>query len=126
MEQESDGDTRCNRRARYIHQRIGTRTRGLVTKRTSQDHPNYSIVEISQNIEKNPGDLRRLAVTQTPVENHQLTLVWKTLKRVNDDNNNGKKNNYTNILSDKQRKILMRRPGHDYREETLNENMNLF
>ena len=26
------------------------------------------------------GDLRRLAVTQTPVKNHQLTLMWKTLK----------------------------------------------
>ena len=25
--------------------------------------------------EKNPGDLMRLAVTQTPVEDHQLTLV---------------------------------------------------
>ena len=26
------------------------------------------------------GDLRRLAVTQTPVKNHQQTLMWKTLK----------------------------------------------
>ena len=25
-------------------------------------------------------DLRRLTVTQTPVEDHQLMLVWKTLK----------------------------------------------
>ena len=30
--------------------------------------------------EKSPGDLRRLDVTQTPVKNHQLTLMWKTLK----------------------------------------------
>ena len=30
-----------------------------------------------QNAEKNPGDLRKLAVSQTPVENIQLTLVWK-------------------------------------------------
>ena len=30
---------------------------------------------------KSPGDVRRHAVTQTPVENHQLTLVWKILKR---------------------------------------------
>ena len=28
---------------------------------------NYSIIEIGQNTEKSPGDLRRLAVTQTPV-----------------------------------------------------------
>ena len=27
------------------------------------------------NTEKSPGDLRRLAVTQTPVKNHQLTLM---------------------------------------------------
>ena len=27
-----------------------------------------------------PGDLRRLAVTQTPVKDHQLTLMRKTLK----------------------------------------------
>ena len=27
-----------------------------------------------------PGDLRKLAVTQTPVKDHQLTLMRKTLK----------------------------------------------
>ena len=46
------------------HQRIGTGTGGLRNKRTSRDHPNYRIVEIGQNIEKSPGDSRRLAVTQ--------------------------------------------------------------
>ena len=50
----------------------GTKAGGLGNKRTSGDHSNYSIVEIRQNTEKSPGDLRRLAVTQTPVENHQL------------------------------------------------------
>ena len=38
------------------------------------DHPNYSIVEIDQNTKKSAEDLTRL-VTQTPLENHQLTLV---------------------------------------------------
>ena len=57
------------------HQRIGTGTGRLGNKRTSGDHPNYRIVEIGQNTKKSPGDLRRLAVTQTPVESHQLTLV---------------------------------------------------
>ena len=42
---------------------------------TIQDHPNYNIVTISQNTEKSSGDLRRLAVTQTPVKDHQLMLV---------------------------------------------------
>ena len=51
-----------------------------INKRTSGDHPNYNIINISQNTEKSPGDLKRLAVTQTPVRNHRLTLVWKTRK----------------------------------------------
>ena len=65
---------------------LGTVTKGLVQgledlkKRTSGDHSNYSLVEIGQNTEKSPEDFKRLAVTQTPVENHQLTQVWKTLK----------------------------------------------
>ena len=33
----------------------------------SGDHPNYSIIENGQNT-KSPGDLRRLAVAQTPVQ----------------------------------------------------------
>ena len=38
-----------------------------------------SIAEDGQNTETSPGDLRRLAVIQTPVKNHQLILMWKTL-----------------------------------------------
>ena len=45
--------------------------------RTSGDHPNDSIIENGQNTEKNPGDMRRLAVTQTQVKNHQLALCEK-------------------------------------------------
>ena len=65
MEHESDGDTYSNWYARYSHQTIGTGTRGLKIKRTSGDHSNDSIVDVGQNTENNPGDLRRLAVTQT-------------------------------------------------------------
>ena len=75
MEHESYGDTNCNCHAWYSHQRIGTGTGGLGNNRTCGDHPNYSIVEIGQNTEKSPGDLRRVAITQTPLKNHQLTLV---------------------------------------------------
>ena len=63
-----------------LTKRMGTRTGGLGNKRTSGDYPNYSIIENGQNTEKSPGDLRRLAVTQTPVKNHQLTLMRKTLE----------------------------------------------
>ena len=72
---ECDDDTNCNWCSWYSHQRIGKRTGGPGNKRTSEDHPNVSIIKISQTTKKNPGDLRRLAVTQTPVRNHQLTLV---------------------------------------------------
>ena len=41
----------------------------------SGDHPNNSIIKNGQNTEKIPGDLKRLAVTQTPVKIHQLTLM---------------------------------------------------
>ena len=37
--------------------------------------PNDSIAKNGQNPETSPGDLRRLAVTQTPVKNYQLTLM---------------------------------------------------
>ena len=77
MEHESNGDTSCNLRARYNHQMIDP---GIGNKRVSWDHPNYNIIEIGLNTEKSLGHLKRHAVTQTPVENHQLMLVWKTLK----------------------------------------------
>ena len=54
---------------------IGTRNEELRNKRTSGDHSNYCITEIGENTEKSPGDLRRLAVMQTPVKNYRLTLV---------------------------------------------------
>ena len=62
------------------HQRTNKGTGVLEYKRMSGDHPNYCIIEISQNTVKSSGDLRRHAVTQTPVKDHQLMLMWKTLK----------------------------------------------
>ena len=47
---------------------------------TNRDHPDDNIIKIDQNTEKSPGHLRRFAITQTPVKDHQLTLVGKTLK----------------------------------------------
>ena len=63
---------------------FGTITKGLLkgfgSWLTGRDYPNDSIDENGQNPETSAGDLRRLAVTQTPVKNHQLTLMGKTLK----------------------------------------------
>ena len=80
MEHENDADTNYNWYPLYSYQRISTRPGGLGNKRTIGDHPNDSIIKIGYNTEKSPGDSRRIAVTQTPVEDHQLTLVWKFSK----------------------------------------------
>ena len=37
-----------------------------------------TIAEIGQNTEESSGELKRLAVTQTAMKDHKLTLVWKT------------------------------------------------
>ena len=50
-----------------------------------EDHPNYYIVEIGEKTEKSPGDLRKLAVTQTSVRNNRPTFEWKTLKVLNNN-----------------------------------------
>ena len=36
---------------------------------------NYRIIENGQNTEKSPEDLRRLAITQSPVKDHQMSLM---------------------------------------------------
>ena len=74
VEHASEDDTNCNWCSSYNHPRIGIATRGIGNMWASRDHPNYSIIEISQNTKKNFGDLKKL-VTQTPVKNHRLTLV---------------------------------------------------
>ena len=75
MEHESDGDTNCNWCTWNNPQKIGKEVGRLGNKRTNGDNPNFSIVEIGQNTEKRPGDLRRLVFTKGLVEDHQLTLV---------------------------------------------------
>ena len=50
-------------------------TRGPRNKRTSGDNLHNRIAEIGQNTEKSPGNLRRIVVTQTPVKDHQPTLM---------------------------------------------------
>ena len=59
----------------YRHQRIIKGTVELGDRWTSGDFPNYNIIENGKNTEKSPGDLKRLAITQTPVKDHQLKLM---------------------------------------------------
>ena len=63
---------------RSVSSRIWTR----VAVSNSYDDNHYTIIKINQNTEKSPRDPTRIAVTKRPVRNHQLTLVWKTLKIV--------------------------------------------
>ena len=49
--------------------------KGLEELEISGDHSGYIFIKIYQNTEKSHGDLRILAVIQTPVKNHQLTLM---------------------------------------------------
>ena len=80
LEHVGDNYTNCNWCFWYSKLRTIKGPGGLVSWQTCGDHPNDSIIENGQNTEKSPGDLRKLAVTQTPVKDHQLTLLWKTLK----------------------------------------------
>ena len=41
-------------------------TERIENKRKNRAHPDYNNIEIDQNSEKSPGDLRRLAVTRVP------------------------------------------------------------
>ena len=81
MEHERNSVANCNWCTWNNPQKTSKETEQLESKRTSGDHPS-NIIKIGQNTEKSPEDLRRLAVTQTPVRNHLLTLVRKTPKRV--------------------------------------------
>ena len=75
MEHEGDSLSICGWCTWDNTQGISKGTRRLGNKRTSRDHPDYSIIKIGQNTEKSPGDSRRHRVIQTPVTNHQLTLL---------------------------------------------------
>ena len=90
MEHESNDCTNCDWCVRPNNERIIKRPGRLGSWRTGRDYPNDSIAKNGQNPETSPGDLRRLDITQTPVKNHQLTLIWKNSKGVNnnDYNNN--------------------------------------
>ena len=68
---------------------FGTVTKGLLKGlggwRTSGDRPNDSIIKNGQNTEKSPGDLRRLAVTQTLVKKPSANADVKNSKGVNNN-----------------------------------------
>ena len=48
----------------------------------NRDHPDHSTVKICLNTEESPGDLKRLAVTQTPVKKKWDKTGLKNSQRV--------------------------------------------
>ena len=64
----------------YSYQRIIKGHKEFGRGRRSGDHANYKIIENGQITEKSPGDLKRLAVTQTSEKYYQIKLMWKTRK----------------------------------------------
>ena len=87
MEHEGDDYTNSDWRFWYSNYRTIYGTGGLGSWRMSGDHPNYSIVENYQNTEKSPGDLRRVAVDQTPCERPSANIDVKNSNGINDNNN---------------------------------------
>ena len=75
VEHKHNGDTNSNWFAWNGSQRLGMVIGRVGNGRTNRDHPNYSITKISQNTKKSPQDLKKFAVTQTPLKVHQLMLV---------------------------------------------------
>ena len=79
MEHIGDSDTNSNWCTWNNPQRIDKGTGRLENKRTSGDCPDYSIFKIGQNTEKSSKDLK-LAVIQTPVKNHRLSVIIRESK----------------------------------------------
>ena len=61
MEHESQGHCKCCWRSRNGHQQPGEGIGRIGNQLENRNHPDFSIAEISQNTEKSPGDLRKLA-----------------------------------------------------------------
>ena len=74
-EYEGNNYTNCDWCFWHGNKRVIKGPGGFVSWWSSGEHANNSIIENGQNTEKSPGDLRRLAVSQSPVKDHQLTLM---------------------------------------------------
>ena len=77
---ENDQRDNCNWHAWNDPMGLGKGAERVGNQRTNRGYSDHSIGKISQNTENSLGDLRRIAVTQTTVKDHQLMLVGKTHK----------------------------------------------
>ena len=79
---------------------IGREAGGLGNKRTSGNNLNYTIVKTGLNTEMIPGNLKRLAVTQTQGEYYQLTIFTNPSARAGYDTRSIFKRSLTGLNSD--------------------------
>ena len=70
-----DGGAYCSWCSWSASQSLGEGTGGTGNQWKNQNHSDYSNIEISKNTEESPGELRRLAITLIPMNDHQQTLV---------------------------------------------------
>ena len=109
IEREGDGDNNCDWFARYVQQRIHSGIGGFGNKRTSANHLNYNIVEIGQNTEKSPGDLRNLLSlrhsgklsSNADVKNFQRSEIIIRIKRKVSE----RKNKYLDLARELKKKM---------------------
>ena len=73
VEHEGDCDSNCNWSACHSPQWVGKGNKLVGNQNKHWDHLNYSIFDNRTNTEYSPGDLRRTAVTCTPMKDNQLT-----------------------------------------------------
>ena len=79
MENEGDGGTNCNWCTWNNKRMIDKGTGRLGNERANVNYLDNSIIDISQNTEESPGDLRRVAVAQMR-ETLSLLLSFFSLK----------------------------------------------
>ena len=75
MEYEDDDDANSNWWTWNDSQRLSKRAGAVGNRRMSVDYPNYRIVEVGQNTEKSPRNLRRLVTQRT----RKLMTMYKAL-----------------------------------------------
>ena len=112
MEHEGNGDTNCIRCLKNNPVRIGNMTRRLKNKKTSKDHPNYSIIKIGQNTEKSPGNSSEVTSAKPDEKNSErliaieefIKMRWGRLIILTRKNTDNTSINKTKITKNKNKK----------------------
>ena len=80
VEPESQGNTCYSWCTRNGHQEPGKGNGRTGYQWENRNHPDCNMFEIGKNTEDGTGELGRLAVTQTPVKDPQITIFTQPLR----------------------------------------------